>query len=219
MLFSAIHQLESVTGIHMSLPSWTPFPSHSHPTPYAVTEHWVVGLCQTANSQLLSIYMCCLPCLVAQSCLTLCDPMDCSPPGFFVHGDSPGKNTGVGCHALLQGIFPTQGLNPAILHGRRILYHVRHRGSPSILHVVVYIFPCYWLNSSHTLLPPLRPQVCSLCLCLHCCPANRFIGTIFLDSIRMHSWMRQTILRILTSIWNSEEKLGERTIVTGKDKV
>ena len=34
--------------------------------------------------------------------------MDCSPPGSSVHGDSPGKNTGAGCHALLQGIFPTQ---------------------------------------------------------------------------------------------------------------
>ena len=45
-------------------------------------------------------------CLVAQSCPTLCDPMDCSLPGSSVHGDSPGKNTGVGCHALLQGIFP-----------------------------------------------------------------------------------------------------------------
>ena len=37
-------------------------------------------------------------CLVAQSCPTLCDPMDCSLPGSYVHGDSPGKNTGVGCH-------------------------------------------------------------------------------------------------------------------------
>ena len=43
------------------------------------------------------------------SCLILCDPMDCSPPGSSVHGDSPSKNTGAGCHALLQGIFPTQG--------------------------------------------------------------------------------------------------------------
>ena len=41
--------------------------------------------------------------LVTQLCLTLCDPMDCSPPGSSVHGDSPGKNTGVGWHALLQG--------------------------------------------------------------------------------------------------------------------
>ena len=43
-------------------------------------------------------------CLVAQSCPALCDPMDCSPPGSSVHWDSPGKNTGVGCHALLQGM-------------------------------------------------------------------------------------------------------------------
>ena len=49
--------------------------------------------------------------LVAQLCPTLCDPMDYSPPGSSVHGDSPGRNTGVGCHALLQGIFPTQGSN------------------------------------------------------------------------------------------------------------
>ena len=43
-----------------------------------------------------------------QSCPTLCDPMDYSPPGSSIHGDSPGKNTGTGCHALLQGIFPNQ---------------------------------------------------------------------------------------------------------------
>ena len=41
----------------------------------------------------------------------LCNPVDCSPPGSSVHGDSPGKNTGVGCHALLWGIFLTQGSN------------------------------------------------------------------------------------------------------------
>ena len=46
-----------------------------------------------------------------QSCLTLCDPVDCSLPGSPIYGDSPGKNTGVGCHDLLQGIFPTQGSN------------------------------------------------------------------------------------------------------------
>ena len=70
-------------------------------------------------------------CLVAQSCPTLCDPMDCSPPGSSIHGDSPGKNTGVGCHALLQGIFPTQVLNPGLPHCRWILYHLSYQGSPS----------------------------------------------------------------------------------------
>ena len=56
--------------------------------------------------------------------------MYCSLPGSSVHGDSPGKNTGVGCHDLLQGIFPIQGSNPGLLHCRRILYCLRHQGSP-----------------------------------------------------------------------------------------
>ena len=67
--------------------------------------------------------------LVTQSCLTLCSPMDCSPPGSSVHGDSPDKNTGVGCHALLQGIFPIQWSNPGLPHCRRILYCLSHQGS------------------------------------------------------------------------------------------
>ena len=75
-----------------------------------------------------------LPCAVlTQLCLTLCENMDCSSPGSSVHGDSPGKNTGVGCHVLLQGIFPTQGSNPDLLHCRQILYHLSHQGSPLLL--------------------------------------------------------------------------------------
>ena len=60
--------------------------------------------------------------LVVQSCLILCNPMNYSPPGSSVHGDSPGKNTGEGRHSLLQGIFLTQGWNPGLLHCRQILY-------------------------------------------------------------------------------------------------
>ena len=56
--------------------------------------------------------------LVAQSCPTLCNPMDCSPPGSFVHGILHGKNTGVGSHSLLQGIFLTQELNLGLPHCR-----------------------------------------------------------------------------------------------------
>ena len=66
-------------------------------------------------------------CLVTQLYWTLCDPMDYSLPGFSVHRDSPGKNTGVGCHALLQGITLTRGLNLCLLMStcidRWILYH------------------------------------------------------------------------------------------------
>ena len=50
-----------------------------------------------------------------QSCSTLCDPMDCSTSGSSVHGILQAKNTGVGCWSLLQGIFPTQGLNSCLL--------------------------------------------------------------------------------------------------------
>ena len=46
--------------------------------------------------------------LIAQSCPTLCNTMNCSPPGSFVQWNSPGKNSSVGCHFLLQGIFSTQ---------------------------------------------------------------------------------------------------------------
>ena len=46
------------------------------------------------------------------------------PPSFSVHGDSPGKNAGVGCYALLQGIFLTWGWNPRLLHCRQILYTI-----------------------------------------------------------------------------------------------
>ena len=53
--------------------------------------------------------------------------------GSFVHGDSPGKNNGVGCHALFQGIFPTQRLNPDLLHCRQILYHLSNQRSSYII--------------------------------------------------------------------------------------
>ena len=76
--------------------------------------------------------------LVSQFCPTLCD--SCSPPGSSVQGHSPGTNIGVGCHALLQGIFPTQESNPGLPSCRQILYHLSHQGSPRILVWVAYPF-------------------------------------------------------------------------------
>ena len=68
-----------------------------------------------------------LLCSGAQSCLTLCDSVACQAP---LPWDSPGKNTGVGCHLLLQVIFLTQGSNPGLLHCRQTVYHLSHWGSP-----------------------------------------------------------------------------------------
>ena len=73
-------------------------------------------------------------------CIQLCNPRDCSLSGSSVHGDSPGKNTKVGCHAHLQGICPTQGSNLGLPHCRWILYHLSHQESPRILECVAYPF-------------------------------------------------------------------------------
>ena len=95
------------------------------------------GMSCTQTGLTLGLIFCCsdveslyVPCLAAQSCPTLWDTMDRSPSGTSVHGDSPGKNTGVGCHALVQGFFPTQESNPGLLHCRRILYQLSYQGRP-----------------------------------------------------------------------------------------
>ena len=79
-------------------------------------------------------------CLITQSCPTLW-PYELQPTRLFCPWDSPGKNTGVGSLSLLQGIFPTQGSNPGLLHCRRILYHLCHQESPRILERVAYPSP------------------------------------------------------------------------------
>ena len=80
-------------------------------------------------------------CSVAQSCQALCDPMDYSPPGSSVHGNSPGKNTGVGCHALLQWIFPSQGIKPKCPALEADSFCLSHQGSPRILEWVTIPSP------------------------------------------------------------------------------
>ena len=110
---------------------WTSVLSHLLLEIWEESTHRTEAWCQHIHILKLTVtvvVMC--VCLVAQSCRTLCDPMDCSPQDSSAHGDSPGKNIGVGGHALLQGIFPMQGLNPDPSHCRQILHHLSHLGSP-----------------------------------------------------------------------------------------
>ena len=89
-----------------------------------------------------------------QSCLTLCDPMDYSPLVSFCPWGSPGKNTGVGCHVLFQGIFPTQEVNPHLLHWRQILYALNHLGSPFLSYYQAnYEFHWFYLEITFWLCP------------------------------------------------------------------
>ena len=96
---------------------------------YPSTDEWIQKLWYMEYT----MECCAVLCLVIQLCLTLFDPIGCGPPppGFFVRGDSSGKNTQVGCPALLQGIFPTQESNPRFPHCRQILHHLSHQESPN----------------------------------------------------------------------------------------
>ena len=58
------------------------------------------------------------------------------PPGFSVHGNTPGKNTAMGCHTVLQGIFLTHGWNRDLLHYRRFLYQLSYQGMLSAMTVI-----------------------------------------------------------------------------------
>ena len=67
----------------------------------------------------------------SESCSVISDSLQ--PHGLYSLWNSPGQNTEVGSLSLLQGIFPTQGSNPGLLHYRWILYQLSHKGSPRII--------------------------------------------------------------------------------------
>ena len=91
-------------------------------------------------------------CCESESCSVVSDSLQ--PHRLYSPWNSPGQNTGVGSFSLLQGIFPTQGLNPGLPHCRRILYQLSRRGSPSFcctMKLTSYMHTCI------TSLPPLSP--------------------------------------------------------------
>ena len=98
------------------------------------------------------------------------------PYGLYSPWNSPGQNTRVGSLSLLQGIFPTQGLNPGLPHCRWILYQLSHNGSPRILEWVAYPF------SSGSSQPRNRPRVS--------CIAGRFFPNwaIFITEKPTKAW-------------------------------
>ena len=96
------------------------------------------------NARSLTKWYCLSP-LVAQSCLTLW-LHGLSPTRLLCAWNSPGKHIGVGCHSFLQGIFPTQVLNLALLHCRHILSHLSHQRSlllTKIQNIIWSCFPCF----------------------------------------------------------------------------
>ena len=95
--------------------------------------HWYTALCV---------------CVCVCVCVSVSDSLQANglqPSRLLCPWNSPGKNTGVGCHSILQGIFPTQGLISGLLHCRMILYRLSHQGSPvycfMVYKVLLYPFP------------------------------------------------------------------------------
>ena len=93
------------------------------------------------NSYFLYIIsmLCCVLCAVLSHSVVSnsLGHMNSSPPGSSDHGGSPGKNTGVACHALLQGIILTQELNQDLLYCGQILYQLSHQGNPILIYTTL----------------------------------------------------------------------------------
>ena len=106
---------------------------------------------------------------VSQSCLTLCNLMDCSLLRLLCPWNFPGKNTGVGSHFILQEIFPTQKLNPVLLNYRQILYHSSPQGSlvmvklEKIRAVSIVIVATKWVKTWNGLRKRCKTEIKTTC--------------------------------------------------------
>ena len=106
-----------------------------------ILQCWGKGAIVNSSSQMqqfvcLFVYYCC--CSVAKSCLTLIWLHRLQPARLLCPWDFPGKNIGVGCQFLLQGIFPTQGLKTHLLPWQADSSPQSHQGSPCKLINVIY---------------------------------------------------------------------------------
>ena len=115
-----------------------------------VGHHWATELnCYVCFCADLFLFLITVPCIntnesfiiwykISESHSVVSDSL--WPHGLCSPWNSPGQNTGVSGLSLLQGIFPTQGPNPALLHYRWILYQLSHHGSPRMLEWIAYPF-------------------------------------------------------------------------------
>ena len=123
----------------------------------------------------------------------LCNLMDCGLPSSSVHGilcpwDSPGENTGVGCHFLLQRIFLTQESNPGLLHYKQILYQLSYEGSQQGLVLVLFFkrilkYICYKNKTHHLSVHYLTLSVCLWWCTLKSSGSRYSIVTVFVRFI------------------------------------
>ena len=140
--------------------------------------------------------------LAAQLCPTLCDPVDCSLPGTSVRGDTPGRNTGVGCHALLQGIFqPRDRTRDSCLLPWQACslpltppWKPKHTHTHTQIYIYIYIY-----THTHCLSPP--------------CPTFTLLFPCLSSSSRFHHQPRPKDPRRLPSLPRSRSEGPRRCMV------
>ena len=131
-IFPSIRVFSNESALRIRWPKYWSFslnisPSNEHPGQ-------TVNILAFWDQSVTTIQLCSgnkTACMCAQSCPTLCNPVDCSPPRLLCSWDYPGKNTRLSCHFLLQGIFPTQGLNLCLLRRQVDSLPLSHLGSPN----------------------------------------------------------------------------------------
>ena len=106
-------------------------------------------------THICNVYICKKRESVSQCCAQLFVSHGMQPTRLLCPWNSPGKNTGVGFHSLLQGLSTTQGLNPGFLHFRQIFYCLSHQGSPFYMYMLqTYMCMCiihtYTYTHMHT---------------------------------------------------------------------
>ena len=138
----------------------------------------------------MAVPICVYACSAASVVPALCNAMDCSLPGSSYTWDSPGNNTEMGCHAILQGIFPTQGSNLHLLHWRQIFLPLIHWGCP----VPVYFMLIFQLGLSCNLFPLLILKYYTLYLFKSICHhfTSNLICSVSWVQLLSHVWLFAT---------------------------
>ena len=150
-------------------------------------------------------------CLVAKSCLTLCDPVDCSPTRLLCPWDFPGKSTVAGCHFLLQGIFPTQGLSHVSCTRRQILYHWATREAHKTLLKEIQNDINKWKHISCSWIGRQSIKMSILVKVIY-----RFSATLTKILKTIFSEIEKSILKFK---WNLKEQQVVKIILTKKNKI
>ena len=163
---------------------------------------WNSRITSMITSPFVSLHCCCC-CSVTKLCPTCCNPMDCSTPGFpvlhWLLEFAQIQVNWVGCHFLLQGIFPTQELNPCLLHYRWILYHWVIQEAQVFIEPLHFESESIWHLCSSVCVCSVTWSCPTLCAFMDCSPRGSCVHGIF--QTRILKWVVISFSRGSSQSW------------------